>query len=232
MRSFALFAMVILSSNAFGLVGRSFGVFSVAYKLGQAQAMGGIGGTAFFISKTKAITAYHVLKPASFQPRPGFDRVKIWLVHENYTAIEITEKNLQYFPNRDETVITLDPNQTVEDKYVFQKDSRLVIGSHVETEGFQVNSTGPVLQFEGQELRVTAVPQLHRLSFSGDLIGALRVNLSATDIDLKDAPCVQLDYQPIVGMSGGPVIADGRVIGMNSFADPSTRAKTWAVTLP
>lgn len=211
---------------------RSFGVFTVSYKPGVAQARGGIAGTAFFVSKTRAITAYHVLKRVSFKPAPGFDHAKVWLVHENHAPIELNEKNLHYYPDRDETVIDFD-RVAVEDAFVFQPGGVVAAaGANVETEGFLANSAGPVLQFAGEDLRITSVPQLHRLHMTGGLTRSVRVNIEAVDLSLKETPCLELDYIPVVGMSGGPVLENGRVIGMNSFADPTTRAHTWAVALP
>jgi hypothetical protein len=231
MRALFLTLLMFFTAEAFGTAGRSFGVFTVSYKPGQTRAMGGIAGTAFFVSNHRAITAYHVLQPASFRPHFGFERVKVWLVHENHAAIELTEKNMHYFPDRDETVIDLDA-QIVENEYVFEKSQQPTIGSHAETEGFLVNSLGPTLEFSGVDVRVTAVPTLNRLHFNGDVTAASLVNLTAKDIALRNAPCVQLDYRPVVGMSGDPVIVDGRVVGMNSFSESVMSARTWAVTLP
>ena len=64
----------------------------------------------------------------------------------------------------------------------------------------------------------------------GNLTADAPVHLTTGVVQLK-AACIQLNFGPIVGISGGPVTYQGKVIGMNSFGDPASRT-TWAVKLP
>src|SRR4051794_12886884 len=68
---------------------KSFAVFTTSYNTGNDLVRGGVNGTVFFISNTRAVTANHVVNQANFKPLPGFERVKVWLVHEGYEPIEL-----------------------------------------------------------------------------------------------------------------------------------------------
>jgi hypothetical protein len=211
--------------------GRAFAVFSVAYNPGSTQVKAGVMGTAFFISPTKAVTAYHVVQPKSFLPPEGYSRVKIWLVHEGEPAIELQKNNVTYFSSADQSVIQLKAGR-VNSRYVFTAAAAIDPGAPVMTEGFPANTQGPELAWSGSDIVVTAVPRLERVRFNGAVARISRVELNAADVKLRGAPCIELTYKPLLGLSGGPVIsAAGEVVAMNSFSDPRTRAATWAVAL-
>ena len=203
---------------------KAYAVFVISYN--EKAAIGGVAGTAFFVSPTKALTAYHVLQAVSFHPQAGYTNSRVWLVHEGEPAIELNESNVVYDQNNDLTAINIDKD--IQTKYVYstEPNSRL---QEVETEGFRANSAGPRLERVGDKIEITDVPSLERIHLRGSIVQRSRVDLSAVDVTLKETPCVQVSYQPIRGMSGGPLLAGGRVIGVNSFADPMTQRQTWAV---
>jgi hypothetical protein len=213
--------------------GKTFAVFVAAYNPATGQARGGVAGTAFFVSSYKALTAYHVLQPASFKIPKGFSQIHVWLVHEGEAAIELSSESISPRPDLDLTLISLKSPQRVAEKYVFktvQPGDR--IEHDVKTEGFLANSTGPKLQADPSgHLAITAVPILQRIYASGNILQSNNVSIRSIDVNLSNSPCYKLSYQPVVGLSGGPVSAGGRVIAINSFADPSTRAQTWAIDL-
>jgi Trypsin-like peptidase domain len=219
---------LFLPVSAWSAPMKSFGVFIAAYNSSGSEARGGIAGTAFFVSPNRAITAFHVLKPTSLKPAGGFERIRIWLVHENEPAIEVRPEYLHYSEDKDLTEINF-PSLKAKTKYVFESVRNATVGASVETEGFLANSVGPVLQRFGSDLEIISVPHLERMELRGNLTRTARVSLEASDIHLHEIPCLQADYTPIVGFSGGPVVYQGKVIGMNSFADPNSRKSTWAV---
>lgn len=210
---------------------KAFAVFMASYNTHNDIVRGGVCGTVFFVSGTRAVTAFHVLKPASFTPLPGFERVRIWLVHEGYPAVEIRPQYLRSNPDKDVTLITLPKSLRVDRRFVFYTAKIGMIASRVETEGFMANTDGPILVRQGLDIGISSVPHLTRLHLSGKVVRLVQVNLKAADINLKSSPSVELSYQPIVGISGGPVTANGKVIAMNSFADPGTFKHTWALQL-
>lgn len=203
---------------------KTYAVFMATWDPETKQAVGGVAGSAFFVSPTKAITAFHVLQPKSFENT----RTQIWLVHEGEPAIEVTANELHADSANDRTTIEL-KKTTVPRRHVFAVGP-FKTGDRVETEGFHANSAGPVLEISGNRLRITSVPRLERLRAEGQVLRGVRVELNAQDVRLKNTPCVQLSYTPVLGLSGGPVISGSRVIAMNSFADPHSRASTWAVS--
>jgi len=213
--------------------GKTYAVFVAAFNSQTGQARGGVAGTAFFLSPQSAVTAFHVLQPKSFRPSAGFDRIQVWLVHEDQPAIELKLGNIAADADQDFTAITLDRGQRVAQEFVFTAAaSRASVGERVETEGFLANSVGPIIHQEGSRLAIVAVPTLQRSQAFGELIRKSAVDLRSLDVNLKGAACLQLSYRPIVGLSGGPVIsANGNVIGMNSFAEPNGRQQTWAVAM-
>ena len=210
---------------------KSFAVFTTSYNTHGDLVRGGVCGTVFFVSPTQAITAFHVLKPTSFKPLAGFERVRVWLVHENYRPIEVHPEFLSFREEADLTVGNIDARQAVDKKFIYATGRIPADHATVETEGFVANTTGPVLMRDGLDIVVTSVPKLSRMYLKGELMIRANINLKAADIDLKSAPEYELSYKPVVGISGGPVLAQGRVIAMNSFADPASFKHTWALQL-
>lgn len=210
---------------------KSFAVFTASYNTHNDLVRGGVNGTIFFVSPTHAITAHHVLRKESFKPLPGFQRVRVWLVHEGHKPIEMKPEWVQSNPDKDVTLIRLPKNLQVEKRFVYQTARVAAVNAPVETDGFVANTTGPILTRQGEDVTILSVPQLTRLHLKGQVVRTANVNLKAADIDLKGSPNVELSYQPVVGISGGPVTSRGKVIAMNSFADPGTFKHTWALQL-
>lgn len=208
---------------------RTFAVFSASFvKGGPGEVRGGVGGTAFFISPTLAVTAHHVLSPSVFQAPEG-RRHRTWLVRENFRAIEIKPEYLTFYREKDLTIIRLPESEAVPSNLVYPAFTGAVGDVQVESHGFVANSAGPRLAWVNGAVDIVGVPALQRRHMTGRVLREAQINLHAQDVVLKDAPCVQLSYEPIVGMSGGPVVVGGAVLGMNSFGDPGTRQQSWAV---
>jgi hypothetical protein len=225
----------IETNSKSSVIPKSFAVFVAHYNSHNKLAVGGVAGTAFFISPNKAITAFHVLQTASFNKHPDFEKVKIWLIHEGRSAIEVNLKNLNEQKKSDMTIIDFGNQKvvTADEIYSLQKQSNLQYDNqnlNVESDGFVANSTGPELFHDGSELLITRVGQLKRIHVQGQLLQFAEVDLKARDVNLVKAPCLQASYEPIVGLSGGPMTKDGKVVAMNSFADPSKKS-TWALQL-
>ncbi|MGE0633980.1 MAG: hypothetical protein AB7O96_16315 [Pseudobdellovibrionaceae bacterium] len=211
---------------------KSFAAFVAAYNPITKEARGGVAGTAFFISPTEAITAYHVIRPSTFARTSKQEQIFVWLVHEGEKAIELLSQNVTYFPDKDLTRVRISQAKAVAKKFVFKNSpSQVSLINRVHTEGFLANSVGPTFTLLGNRLTITGVPSLIRIRSEGFLIRKARVDLKAPDVVLNGADCFMLSYQPTVGLSGGPVILGDSVIGMNSFADTVTRNQTWAVDL-
>lgn len=227
----SLMGSVLRGPASQALTGKSFAVFVASYNTTNDKAQGGVAGTAFFVSPHKAITAFHVLQDKSFKPAPGYERVKVWLVHENHIALEVTAKQVSYRPDQDTSIIDLGSRVKVAAQFIFATEKLTPVTAQVEAEGFMANSIGPVLERRGSDIAIVAVPKLERMRLSGTILKQSEINLRSQDLNLKSAACVQLSYQPIRGFSGGPVTANGKVIGMNSFADPEGSGRTWALQL-
>lgn len=210
---------------------KAFAVFSVSYNTLNDQVQGGVGGSLFFVSPTQALTAYHVLQPASFKPAPGFERVRVWILHESLGPIELKPEYLTYTKDKDLTQVRLPGAYAVPATFVFSTERVNPLLQTVETEGYRANTGGPLLERQGLDMGIHSVRKLQRLRFAGKILRQATIELNALDVQLKDSANVQLSYEPIVGLSGGPVVANGHVIAMNSFADPATRKSSWALEL-
>lgn len=214
-----------------GSTPRSYALFSVSYNTSGSEAEGGVAGTVFFVSPTQAITAYHVINASSFTPNPGFERRRLWLVHEGQRPIEIRPEHLSYDRLRDLTVIRIPRSEQVPKRLVFERAGLATLNADVTSEGFRAGSAGPILERRDSDLTVASVPRLERLFAVGKVVRRATVDLNAKDVTLRNSPGLELTYEPIKGMSGGPVLAAGKVIAMNSFADPRTFKRTWALEL-
>lgn len=210
---------------------KSFAVFVAFYNTHNNIVRGGICGTVFFVSQTHAITAHHVLRAESFKPVAGFEKARVWLVHEGYPAIEMKPEYLTSVPDKDLTQIFLPDAKKVDSRYVFAIAPPGMTIKTVETDGFVANTAGPNLVRVGKDVDIVSISRLERMHLSGSLVRQATVTLKAHDIDLKASPNLELSYKPLVGISGGPVTSNGQVIGMNSFADPETRQHTWALQI-
>ena len=207
---------------------KSFAVFVAAYNE-KGEIRGGVAGTAFFISPRRAVTAYHVLQPKSFQLQPGFTRQRVWLVHEGEAPIELKQKQARFDSQNDLTVVDLD--QDVSRDFIYQMGASLTTGAALETEGFRANTAGPKLARIGDEIEIVDVPRLERVQLTGQLMNQARVEIRAIDVTLNSTPCLQVNFEPIRGISGGPLLSGGKVVGINSFGDPREAHRTWAVAV-
>lgn len=213
-------------------IAKAYAVFLISYNRHTDQVIGGVAGTAFFVSDRKAITAFHVLRPESFTPEAGYEFRRVYLLHEGAPPIALNATEVTFQPDRDQSEIELPTTKRADPRYIFTKADRSLASGPVLTEGFLANTAGPELARVDGHITVTRVRKLARARLTGDLVRRATVTLAASDVSLRDVPCLQLSYRPIVGFSGGPVMdLDGRVLGMNSFAEPSTQARTWAVSL-
>src|ERR1035437_1868590 len=146
---------------------KSFAVFVAFYNTGNDIVRGGVCGTVFFVSPTQAITAHHVLRAASFKPIPGFERVRVWLVHEDYPAIEMKPEFVASNPDKDITTIQLPEKLKVASRFVFATAPVGAVSSPVETDGFIANTAGPTLARQGLDINIVRVSSLSRLHLSG-----------------------------------------------------------------
>lgn len=214
---------------------KSFAVFVARYDLNRKAVIGGVAGTAFFISPSKAITAFHVLNKGSFATSSPLERTNVWLVREGREAIQLKPAMLREQKQFDLTSIDFNSQALAHRDEIYQLESPQIVNFQaatdvLETDGFEANSPGPELAFVGDDLVVTRVLQLRRIHAFGSLMRSARIDLASNDVNLVGAVCLQLSYKPILGLSGGPITRHGKVVAMNSFADPSRRT-TWAIRL-
>lgn len=218
---------------------RAFAVFKVSYlSHNPSSAMGGIAGTAFFTEKNRAFSAYHVMRPELFKPNTGYDRVRVWLVHQKHPPIEVVAQNMRYDSRKDLSAIQF-ADAVVPESFVFESAVGQPVArpgeAQLSSQGYVVGETAEVtLISTGTDLRIQKVGQLPAKLHQGVLRRRVKLSLKSLDMRLENIPGLELSYGMYVGMSGGPTLIDGRVVGVNSFgfpADQAYKTQAWAVLL-
>jgi hypothetical protein len=214
---------------------KSFAVFVAHFNPTTGEAKGGVAGSAFFVTPSKALTAFHVLNKKSFEKLSPTEIVKIWLVREHQHPIAIQAPTLIEHAPKDITAIDFGALEMVKQSEVYEVSPENVhmgppLATALESDGFVASTKGPTLNFDGIDLSISSVPYLSRLHKNGKLVRSAAITLHAADVKLTDVPCLQVTYEPVVGLSGGPITAQGKLVAINSFADPS-KASTWGVQL-
>lgn len=213
---------------------RSFAVFKASYNETGGNVEGGLAGTAFFISTRKALSAEHVLTPGLFRPNPGFRHVQVWLMNETGGVFEVTESQVRRHSGKDLAEINFQQD-VVADKYVFPLAKKApALSQPTSSEGYQAGTADARLEWAGPRLRISQVLAQVQHTRQGQILQMAKVDLNATDVQLSQADCFHVSAPSMVGMSGGPTLADGQVIGVNSFGYPVDAMKkdsTWVISL-
>lgn len=231
-KSYLLILSLLLAAESAVARGSAWAVFKVSHSQDGSEVLGGVAGTAFFVSNGLGYSAYHVLNSKIFEPiKPGH-LVKIWLVHEGEKAILVRPLDLQYHSHKDLTLIS-GLNSQIPKKHLFDfvPTSKISFGPllQLKSMGYRANSAGPKLEWKQGKLQIVDVPKLDRIDSAGGILAQTKVSIQANDVKLDSIPSFHIDYPAVQGMSGGPVLMGNQVIAFNSFADPTSR-KTWAVS--
>jgi hypothetical protein len=213
---------------------RSFAVFKASYSETGSAVSGGLAGTAFFISRQRALSAEHVLAPNLFRPNPGDKKVQVWLMNESGGVVEIFESQVRRYSGTDLAEIRFPSNVVAKDFVFSMATSAPVLSQATSSEGYQAGTADARLQWVGDRLQIAQVLAQVQHRNGGQILRKAKVELNASDVKLVDADCFHVSAPSIVGMSGGPTLADGKVIGVNSFGYPVGAMKkdsTWVVSL-
>ena len=206
--------------------GTLFGVFKASYGPIKSQlppAVGGICGTAFFIAPQSALSAHHVLSPNLFIPNPGYTHVQVWLANGHDAPLEINPEQLEFHPEVDATLVKFKA-PVVNDRLVFELALTLPL-SHdsVTLLGFHLGSGAPKLEWKNGKLALLSLSDLTKDERSGPIENIIPVTIQAEDIQMHNIVTFHLAVGARVGMSGGPTLLHGRVIGLNSFGLPANQ---------
>lgn len=226
---------------------KSFALFKASYNsIMDNDVKGGIAGTAFFVTKNIAITAYHVLNDSTLKPNLNHTKTQLWLLNKMGGIIELKKYKytLKYFPGKDITLIVFN-KPVVKDDYVFQidfenfntftnKNDLQIYSENIKSEGYRADSlVKATLAWSSHNLTVKEIHFLPQESHKGAIELITQISISATDVQLHNIQCLKLSYGSVLGMSGGPTLKNGKIIGVNSFGFPAgenIKTSTFAIS--
>jgi hypothetical protein len=198
-----------------------FAVVKISYnKAGETPVTGGICGSAFLIDNSTIITANHVLNTENFAPNEGFKFVQIWLLsRDNNTIIPLSKDYIQSMKEIETTIIKIpEPIKCM----LNISESTPKHNDSVQNYGHIINM--PITNAHWQE-NILIIDNYNLNNSASDSTGIVseikKVTINANDVKLKDIKVIQPSFKANVGMSGGPLMSNDRIIGMMSFGLPA-----------
>ena len=198
-----------------------FAVVKISYnKPGETPVTGGISGSAFLINDSTVITANHVLNSQNFLPNEGFNFVQFWLLSRNNNLIIPLSKDfINSFEEIETSIIKLPEHVkcTLEVSKSVPK-----INDTVHNYGHISNMPIKNAHWENNLLVIDDYNLNKSTSDSTGVIAEIKkITVNANDVKLNDVEVIQPSFKANVGMSGGPLISNNKIIGMMSFGMPA-----------
>jgi len=198
-----------------------FAVVKISYnKPGETPVTGGISGSAFLINDSTVITANHVLNKQNFLPNEGFNFVQFWLLSRNNNLIIPLSKDfIKSFEEIETSIIKLPEHVkcTLEVSKSVPK-----INDTVHNYGHIINMPITNAHWENNLLVIDDYNLNKSTSDSTGVIAEIKkITVNANDVKLNDVEVIQPSFKANVGMSGGPLISNNKIIGMMSFGLPA-----------
>lgn len=204
---------------------------------GDPSLTGGICGTGFFVDSRTAVTAYHVLNDATFEPNAGFRHVLVWLISRSGLIRRIERGAVSLHPEIDTAIIAFQ-NPMSRVKIYESALGGCIAGLKVSGIG-HVGSSMPSVnaKWRGSEL---VIQSANLAGATRDMDGSVKrsvtFEINANDIKMHGVQGFELSFGSQVGMSGGPVVdsTTGKVLGMLSVGlppDSIVKTETFAVSI-
>lgn len=198
-----------------------FAVVKISYNTpGETPVTGGICGSAFLINDSTVITANHVLNSKNYAPNVGFKQVQYWLLcRDNRLIIPLSVDYIESIAEIETTIIKLPKylKCTIE-----ISNSLPIINDPARNYGHIGNMPITEAHWNNNLLVIDKFNLNNSSSDSTGTIAALKkITINANDVKLKDIKVIQPSFKANIGMSGGPLISNNKVIGMMSFGLPA-----------
>ena len=198
-----------------------FAVVKISYNTpGETPVTGGICGTAFLIKDSIALTANHVLNAINYQPNPGYKFVQFWLLKRGTKLIiPLSADYLESMEEIESTIIKLPElqkcNLLISETNAKQNDA-------VENFGHLINMPITNAHWENNILIIDDYNlEKSKSDASGQIVEIRKISVNANDVKLNNITVIQPSFKANVGMSGGPLICNNKVIGLMSFGLPA-----------
>jgi hypothetical protein len=209
-------------NNAHAQLDRSiFAIVKISYnKPGDTPVTGGICGSAFLLNDSTVITANHVLNIRNFAPNKGFNFVQYWLLNRDNNLI--IPLSIDYIESNEEieTSIIKLPKHVKCTLDVLKSSPK--IDDTVRNYGHISNMPITEAHWENDLLLIDKFNLNNSTSDStGIIAGIKRITINANDVKLNNIEVIQPSFKANIGMSGGPLISNNKIIGMMSFGLPA-----------
>lgn len=212
-----------------------FAVVKISYNIpGETPITGGICGSAFLIDDSTVVTANHVLNANNYAPNVGFNFVQYWLLsRDNSLIIPLSADYIESIEELETSIINLPVNLKCTLKV---SESTLNINDPVQNYGHK-GSDMPITKARWDN-NLLVIEEFNLNNCTADSIGKIaeikNVTINANDVKLDNIKVIQPSFKAIVGMSGGPLISNNKIVGMMSFglpADKEIKDVVFAITI-
>lgn len=199
----------------------SFGLLKLSYNnTGENTVEGGICGAGFFIDSRTFLTAYHIFNSQNKRPNIGFMNCQYWIASRNNEVIEITNEQIEDFPEIDTTVIRF--NRDITQDFNVISNNQPNDGDFIENFGYLPNMPRINADWVSQRLVISTANLDDSFSDASGTIREIKpMTIDKNDVKLYEKMIITTSYPGRVGMSGGQLLNRNReIIGLMSFGLP------------
>lgn len=204
-----------------------FAVLKLSYNnIGDSQLEGGICGTAFAINDSTIIATHHNFEPNLFKPNTGYNHCNLWLLNRaTKIIIEFNERNITRFPDIDAVTIKL-ANKLPSNVKI--KTTTAKTNDQIYCYGHIADCMPYIDAYWDKNLIIKDYKLENCISDKfGTIVSIKKVNVNSTDVNLDNKEVIQASFSGVIGMSGGPLISNNKIIGLLSFGyPPDAKIKT------
>lgn len=201
-----------------------FAVVKISYNVpGETPVVGGICGSAFLIDDSTVITANHVLSKNNYAPNAGFNFVQYWLLsRDNIFIVPLSVDYIDSFEELETSIIKLPSKMDCTLKI---SESSPNINDPVRNYGHLGNKM-PITDAHWDN-NLLIIDDFNLNNSTSDSLGKIveikNVTVNANDVKLNDIKVIQPSFKANIGMSGGPLMSNNKIIGMMSFGLPADK---------
>ena len=196
-----------------------FAIVKYSYnKLGDDILQGGICGTAFSVNDSTILTANHIMDSIFF-PNKRYSFVQLFLLKRGTkTIIEFTKEDIKILPEIDIAVIKC-KNKFKNTIVLSEQDVK--INDSVFSYGHVANMNPVTAAHWGNKLILDNYSlDEYKSDNVGTVVLARKITVRSLDVNVSDKMFYKTSFIGNVGMSGGPLFSNNKLIGLMSFGLP------------
>ncbi|PJE81896.1 Fe-S cluster assembly ATPase SufC [Candidatus Pacearchaeota archaeon CG10_big_fil_rev_8_21_14_0_10_32_42] len=173
----------------------------------------GICGSGFFVKENLFVSAHHNLNESSFTPNERYSNKTIFLLNTDGKKIEVDKSNIyKMFPELDLVIL-----KTNEKEKYFEWEKNFSKDDKVKNIGYPERFSKEILNTQNFKIK-------KQFENNGEILEVVKnYSIIANDVKIINKKMIILDYTSEIGFSGGPLIKNGKVIGMMSHLRPTDK---------